>query len=62
MADADSPVRSAGDYFDGDQEVALAGMKREAGSDLKAVLTAIGAELRQLHSDVLHEPLPDWGP
>jgi len=55
-------VRSAGDYFDGDQEVALAGMKREAGSDLKAVLTAIGAELRQLHSDVLHEPLPDWGP
>jgi hypothetical protein len=34
-------------------------MKREAGSDLKAVLTAIGAELRQLHSDVLHEPLPD---
>jgi hypothetical protein len=26
---------------------------------LKAVLTAIGAELRRLHSDVLREPLPD---
>ena len=41
------------------QEIALVGRERHAGFDLKAVLTAIGAELRQLHSDVLHEPLPD---
>jgi aminoglycoside phosphotransferase len=34
-------------------------MKRHAGFDLKAVLTAIGAELRTLHSDVLSEPIPD---
>ena len=52
-------MRSAGDYFDGGQEVALVGMKRDAGFDVKAVLTAIGAELRRLHSDVLREPLPD---
>ena len=26
---------------------------------MKAVLTAIGAELRRLHSDVLREPIPD---
>ncbi len=41
------------------QEIALVGMERRAGFDLKAVLTAIGAELRQLHSDVLREPIPD---
>jgi hypothetical protein len=34
-------------------------MERPAGFDLKAVLTAIGAELRRLHSDVLREPIPD---
>jgi hypothetical protein len=37
----------------------LVGMERPAGFDLKAVLTAIGAELRRLHSDVLREPIPD---
>jgi hypothetical protein len=57
VAGADSPEAIGGDYFDRAQEVALAGMKREAGSDLKAVLTAIGAELRRLHSDVLREPI-----
>jgi hypothetical protein len=30
-----------------------------APADLKAVRTGIGAALRTLHSDVLHEPLPD---
>jgi hypothetical protein len=41
------------------QEIALVGTERHAGFDLKAVLTAIGAELRRLHSDVLREPIPD---
>jgi hypothetical protein len=73
VADADSQERSArrwprggttsrteaSDYFDGAQEIALVGMERRAGFDLKPVLTAIGAELRRLHSDVLSEPLPD---
>jgi len=58
MADADSPCDRPA-TISTEQEVALVGMKRDASSDLKAVLTAIGAELRQLHSDVLHEPLPD---
>jgi hypothetical protein len=30
-----------------------------APTDLKAVRTAIGAELRRLYSDVLHEKIPD---
>jgi hypothetical protein len=51
--------RSASDYFDGAREIALVGMERHAGFDLKAVLTAIGAELRRLHSDVLSEPIPE---
>jgi len=39
----------------------LVGMGRrpKAGLDFEAVRTAIGAALRSLHSDVLHEPLPD---
>jgi hypothetical protein len=39
----------------------LVGMGRrpKAGLDFEAVRTAIGNELRSLHSDVLHEPLPD---
>jgi hypothetical protein len=41
------------------QEIALVGMERHAGFDLKAALTAIGAELRTLYSDVLREPIPD---
>jgi Anti-sigma factor NepR len=30
-----------------------------AGRDFEAVRTAIGMALRSLHSEVLHEPLPD---
>ena len=30
-----------------------------APADLNAVRTGIGAELRKLHSDVLHEEIPD---
>jgi hypothetical protein len=30
-----------------------------ANADLKTVRTGIGAELRTLHSDVLHEEVPD---
>jgi hypothetical protein len=30
-----------------------------AGRDFEAVRTAIGMALRPLHSEVLHEPLPD---
>ena len=39
----------------------LVGMGRrpKAGLDFQVVRTAIGAALRSLHSDVLHEPLPD---
>jgi hypothetical protein len=39
----------------------LVGMGRRprAGSDFEAVRTAIGTALRSLHSNVLHEPLPD---
>ena len=43
----------------GAQEIALVGMERHAVLDVKAVLTAIGAELRRIHSDVLREPIPD---
>ncbi len=41
--------------------MALVGMGRRprAGFDFEAVRTAIGTALRSLHSDVLHEPLPD---
>ena len=39
----------------------LVGMGRRprAGSNFEAVRTAIGTALRSLHSNVLHEPLPD---
>ena len=39
----------------------LVGMGRRprAGRDFEAVRTAIGMALRPLHSEVLHEPLPD---
>ena len=38
----------------------LVGMARDlASADLNAVRTGIGAELRRLHSDVLHEEIPD---
>jgi hypothetical protein len=39
----------------------LVGMGRRprVGRDFEAVRTAIGTALRSLHSDVLHEPLPD---
>ena len=39
----------------------LVGMGRrpKAGLRFEAVRTAIGTALRSLHSDVLHEPLPD---
>jgi hypothetical protein len=42
------------------QGLALVGMARDpALTDLNAVLTGIGAELRRLYSDVLHQELPD---
>jgi hypothetical protein len=41
------------------EEIALVGMERHASLDVNAVLTAIGVELRRLHSDVLREPIPD---
>jgi len=41
-------------------EMALVGMASDlAPADLKAVCTGIGAALRTLHSDVLHEEIPD---
>ena len=41
-------------------EMALVGMARDpAPADLRAVRTAIGAELRRLYSDVLREEIPD---
>jgi hypothetical protein len=41
-------------------EMALAGVARDlAPTDLKAVPTGIGAELRTLHSEVLREEIPD---
>jgi Anti-sigma factor NepR len=41
-------------------EMALVGVARDlAPTDLKAVRTGIGAELRTLHSDVLREEIPD---
>jgi Anti-sigma factor NepR len=41
--------------------MALVGMARRpnASADLKAVCTGIGAELRKLLSNVLHEPIPE---
>ena len=40
--------------------LALVGMARDlAPADLNAVRTAIGAELRKIHSNVLHEEIPD---
>ena len=41
--------------------MALVGMGRRPRADLdfEAVRTAIGTALRSLHSDVLHEPIPD---
>ena len=35
------------------------GTRPDAGFDLKAVRTGIGAALRTLHSDVLREEVPD---
>ena len=35
------------------------GTRPDAGIDLKAVRTGIGAELRTLHSEVLREEVPD---
>ncbi len=35
------------------------GARPDAGVDLKAVRTGIGAALRTLHSDVLREEVPD---
>ncbi len=39
----------------------LVGMGRRPSADpaFEAVRTAIGTALRSLHSDMLHEPLPD---
>ncbi len=54
-----APQRWGNDYSDGAEEIALVGRKRHVDLDLKAVRTAIGTALRSLHSDVLHEPLPD---
>jgi hypothetical protein len=40
--------------------LALVGMARDREpTDLNAVRTGIGAELRRLHSDVLREEIPD---
>ena len=42
------------------QGLALVGMARDlAQTERKAVRTGIGAELRKLSSDVLHEEIPD---
>jgi len=35
------------------------GTRPDAGFDLKAVRIGIGAALRTLHSEVLHEEIPD---
>jgi hypothetical protein len=35
------------------------GLRPKADPDFEAVRTAIGTALRSLHSNVLHEPLPD---